>query len=214
MFTDESSSTCGSQAVGDHQRRDHLTAGLRQFLDAADGGEYVYRGRIENRIRHRNTLPSSVEAWTRSGPCRGHGAPASEGDREKEKAVAEWDRRSLLRGAAVVAGAAATTPLLGEAATAKVGSSDADALLKAGKFEQASRAYEEILKKDPTNLQPTRQRDAAAKEVCCETDPNTPVTQPYGFDVPAHFAHCSYKPYNVTLDFTDMNLYIARGKAS
>jgi hypothetical protein len=56
--------------------------------------------------------------------------------------------------------------------------------------------------------------DAVAKEVYCETDPNMPVTQPYGFDVPAHFAHCFYKPYNVTLDFTDMNLYIARGKAS
>ena len=55
--------------------------------------------------------------------------------------------------------------------------------------------------------------NAAANEVYCETDPNMPVTQPYGFDVPAHFAHCFYKPYNVTLDFTGMNLYIARGKA-
>jgi tetratricopeptide (TPR) repeat protein len=96
-----------------------------------------------------------------SGPCRGHGAPASEGDREKDKAVAndrEWDRRSLLRGAAVVAGAAAATPLLGEAATAQAGSSDADALFKAGKFEQAGRAYEEILKKDPANLHAAYQR--------------------------------------------------------
>jgi tetratricopeptide (TPR) repeat protein len=56
--------------------------------------------------------------------------------------------------------------------------------------------------------------EAAAKEVYCETDPNMPVTQPYGFDVPAHFAHCFYKPYNITLDFTDMNVYIARGKAT
>jgi len=56
--------------------------------------------------------------------------------------------------------------------------------------------------------------DAAAKEVYCETDPNMPVAQPYGFDVPAHFSHCFYKPYNVTLDFTDMNVYIARGKTS
>jgi hypothetical protein len=54
---------------------------------------------------------------------------------------------------------------------------------------------------------------ATAKGIYCETDPNMPVTQPYGFDVPAHFAHCFYKPYNVTLDFTDMNLYIARGKS-
>ncbi|WP_433180671.1 tetratricopeptide repeat protein [Actinoallomurus sp. CA-150999] len=80
---------------------------------------------------------------------------------EEEKAVAdggEWDRRSLLRGAAVVAGAAATTPLLGKAATAKAGGDDADALFKAGKFEEAGRAYEAILKKDPTNLHAARQR--------------------------------------------------------
>jgi hypothetical protein len=56
--------------------------------------------------------------------------------------------------------------------------------------------------------------NAAAKEIYCETDPNMPVIQPYGFDVPAHFAHCFYKPYNVTLDFTDMNVYMARGKAT
>ncbi|SEG82893.1 Tetratricopeptide repeat-containing protein [Nonomuraea solani] len=67
-----------------------------------------------------------------------------------------WDRRSLLRGAAVVAGAAATAPLLGRAAHA--GSGDADALFKAGRFEQAGRAYEEILKTDPANLHAARQR--------------------------------------------------------
>ncbi|WP_083983060.1 aspartyl protease family protein [Actinomadura hibisca] len=67
-----------------------------------------------------------------------------------------WNRRSLLRGAAVVAGAAATTPLLGK--TARANGGDADALFKAGKFEQAGRAYEEILKKDPTNLRAARQR--------------------------------------------------------
>ncbi|GAA4097570.1 aspartyl protease family protein [Actinomadura miaoliensis] len=70
----------------------------------------------------------------------------------------EWDRRSLLRGAAVVAGAAATAPLLGRAATAHAGVGDADALFKAGEFEQAGRAYEEILKKDPTNLHAARRR--------------------------------------------------------
>ncbi|MFC6937127.1 aspartyl protease family protein [Actinomadura yumaensis] len=69
-----------------------------------------------------------------------------------------WDRRSLLRGAAVVAGAAATTPLLGEAARAQASSRDADALFRAGKFEQAGRAYEEILKTDPANLHAARQR--------------------------------------------------------
>ncbi|GAA3717506.1 hypothetical protein GCM10022224_098970 [Nonomuraea antimicrobica] len=70
----------------------------------------------------------------------------------------QWDRRSLLRGAAVLAGAAAAPPLLGGAATALAGSGDADALFKAGKFEQAGRAYEEILKKDPTNLPAARRR--------------------------------------------------------
>ncbi|WP_329246426.1 aspartyl protease family protein [Actinoallomurus sp. NBC_01490] len=55
--------------------------------------------------------------------------------------------------------------------------------------------------------------DAVAEKAYCETDPNMPVTQAYGFDVSAHFSHCFYKPYNVTLDFTDMNVYIVRGKA-
>jgi hypothetical protein len=67
---------------------------------------------------------------------------------KKEKALVnggEWDRRSLLRGAAVLAGATATAPLLGGAATAQAGSGDADALFKTGKFEQAGRVYEEIL---------------------------------------------------------------------
>ncbi|MCG5212286.1 retropepsin-like aspartic protease [Streptosporangium sp. KLBMP 9127] len=70
----------------------------------------------------------------------------------------KWSRRSLLRGASVVAGAAAAAPLLGKAATALAGSGDADTLFKAGKFEQASRAYEEILKTDPKNLHAARRR--------------------------------------------------------
>ncbi|PZG53224.1 hypothetical protein C1I98_05980 [Spongiactinospora gelatinilytica] len=70
----------------------------------------------------------------------------------------KWDRRSLFRGAAVVAGAAAAAPLLGKAATALADSGDADALFKAGEFEQAARAYEEILRKDPANLRAARQR--------------------------------------------------------
>jgi tetratricopeptide (TPR) repeat protein len=74
----------------------------------------------------------------------------------------EWDRRSMLRGAAVVAGAAAAAPLLGGAATAQTGSGDADALFKAGKFEQAGRAYERMLKKDPTNLHAARRRGYVA----------------------------------------------------
>ncbi|MBB5783322.1 aspartyl protease family protein [Nonomuraea jabiensis] len=68
------------------------------------------------------------------------------------------DRRSVLRGAAVLAGAAAAAPLLGKAATASADTSDADALFKAGKFERAGRAYEEILRTDPTNLRAARQR--------------------------------------------------------
>jgi len=55
-----------------------------------------------------------------------------------------------------VAGAAAATPFLGGVATALGGS--ADALFKAGKFEEAGRAYEEILRKDPTNLHAARRR--------------------------------------------------------
>ncbi|MEV4360183.1 tetratricopeptide repeat protein [Nonomuraea sp. NPDC049625] len=70
----------------------------------------------------------------------------------------KWDRHSVFRGAAVLAGAAATAPLLGAAATASAGSGDADALFKAGEFEQAGRAYEEILKTDPTNVHAARQR--------------------------------------------------------
>jgi hypothetical protein len=86
---------------------------------------------------------------------------ASEGEREKEKDVAdhgEWDRRSVFRGAAVLAGAAATAPLLGGTASAHADSGDADALFKAGKFEQAGRAYEEILEKDPRNVHAARRR--------------------------------------------------------
>ncbi|MFG1615759.1 aspartyl protease family protein [Nonomuraea wenchangensis] len=80
----------------------------------------------------------------------------------------QWDRRSLLRGAAVLAGAATAAPLLAETAmaapslsgtaTALAGSDEADALFKAGKFEQAGRAYEEILKTDSKNLHAARRR--------------------------------------------------------
>ncbi|WP_433323129.1 tetratricopeptide repeat protein [Spirillospora sp. CA-294931] len=71
-----------------------------------------------------------------------------------------WNRRSVFRGAAAIAGAAATVPLLGKTAMAKpgAGDADADALFKAGRFEQAGRAYEEILEKDPANVHAARQR--------------------------------------------------------
>ncbi|MEO3876568.1 aspartyl protease family protein [Nonomuraea sp. B12E4] len=84
---------------------------------------------------------------------------------KREKTLVDggaWDRRSLLRGAAVVAGAAATAPLLGGAATALADTGDADALFKAGKFEQAGRAYEAILKTDPANVRAARQRGYVA----------------------------------------------------
>ncbi|MBC6470936.1 hypothetical protein [Actinomadura alba] len=55
--------------------------------------------------------------------------------------------------------------------------------------------------------------NATAKDIYCYAD-NRPADSPYGFDVLAHFSHSFYKPYNVTLDFTDMNVYIARGKAT
>jgi hypothetical protein len=121
----------------------------------------VYRGRIENRIRRRNILRSSVEAWTTAVHAEGVVSRLRKVITKREKAVAdggEWDRRSLLRGAAVVAGAVAAAPLLGKAGTARADIDDADALFKAGKFEEAGCAYEEILKADPTNLRAARQR--------------------------------------------------------
>ncbi|MFB4286255.1 tetratricopeptide repeat protein [Nonomuraea sp. ATR24] len=74
----------------------------------------------------------------------------------------EWDRRSLLRGAAVLAGAAATAPLAGGAAPALADGGDADALFRAGEFERAGRAYEEMLKKDPVNVHAARRRGYVA----------------------------------------------------
>ncbi|MFC4910144.1 hypothetical protein [Actinomadura gamaensis] len=59
---------------------------------------------------------------------------------------------------------------------------------------------------------------AAANDIYCESDPNLPVDVPWpygpGFDAIGHFAHCFFKPYDITLDFTGMNLSIARGKAA
>ncbi len=79
---------------------------------------------------------------------------------ERSDALAEngqWDRRSVLRAAAVMAGAAAIAPLLGVPARAQAGpGSDADALFRAGEFEQAGRAYEEMLKDDPKNAHAAR----------------------------------------------------------
>jgi hypothetical protein len=54
---------------------------------------------------------------------------------------------------------------------------------------------------------------AAAHEVYCEADLTASINS-LGFDVRAAFFHCFWKPCNITLDFTDMNLYVARGKAA
>ncbi|NUP16994.1 MAG: tetratricopeptide repeat protein [Streptomyces sp.] len=52
--------------------------------------------------------------------------------------------------------------------------------------------------------------DAVARDVYCYSDPHMPVA-PLGFDVLGHFTHCFFKPCTITVDFTAMNLYIARG---
>lgn len=75
-------------------------------------------------------------------------------------AEGNWNRRTVLRAAAALAGAAASTPLLGEALADTGG--DADALFKAGKFDQAGRAYEEILRNDPKNVHAASRRGYVA----------------------------------------------------
>jgi hypothetical protein len=110
----------------------------------------------------------------------------------------------------VVAGAAAAMPLPDEAATAQAGSGDAAVSgcrpwATATSGRTSSPAY-------PCYPREIRLGVAAAKEVYCNTDPNLSFTS-YGFDVWAHFFHSFYKPFNVTLDFTNMNLYIARGQS-
>ncbi len=58
-----------------------------------------------------------------------------------------------------------------------------------------------------------RLSSAVAKDIYCFTNPNAQLA-PNGFDVPASFFHSFHKPNNITLDFVDMNLYLARGAAS
>nr|BFE78650.1 hypothetical protein GCM10020093_012510 [Planobispora longispora] len=58
---------------------------------------------------------------------------------------------------------------------------------------------------------------ATARDAYCYADsrpggPGGPGRE--GFDVLANFSHSFYKPYHVTLDFTDMKVYLARGKAA
>jgi len=54
---------------------------------------------------------------------------------------------------------------------------------------------------------------AVAKNAYCYTNPRAQVA-PFGFDVLGSVSRCFHKPYTATLDFTDMNLYIARGKTT
>lgn len=54
--------------------------------------------------------------------------------------------------------------------------------------------------------------NAVAKDVYCYAN-NQPSLGREGFEILAHFSHSFYKPYNITLDFTDMNVYVARGQA-
>jgi hypothetical protein len=51
--------------------------------------------------------------------------------------------------------------------------------------------------------------NAAAEHIYCLANDRS-SNEGYGFDVLAHFSHSFCKPYNITLDFTDMNVYIAR----
>jgi hypothetical protein len=48
---------------------------------------------------------------------------------------------------------------------------------------------------------------AAARDIYCESHPTAQVDG-LGFDVPAAFFQCFWKPFTVTLDFTGMNLYV------
>ncbi|WP_433177522.1 tetratricopeptide repeat protein [Actinoallomurus sp. CA-150999] len=71
--------------------------------------------------------------------------------------MVELDRRRVIAGIGLAAGAAAVAPLLSASADAAA-ETDPDALLKAGRFDEAARGYEAILRKDPNNAHAVRQR--------------------------------------------------------
>jgi hypothetical protein len=87
---------------------------------------------------------------------------------------------------------------------------------------EAARSGHSAPATQPSSTPAIRRRFASAtpspRRVYCYPNPNQPgnVPWPYGtgFDAMGWFAHSFWKPYNITLDFTDMNLYIARGKAT
>ncbi|GAB2829870.1 hypothetical protein GCM10027176_37830 [Actinoallomurus bryophytorum] len=65
--------------------------------------------------------------------------------------MVELNRRRVIAGIGLAAGTAAVAPLLGASAGAAAEAGDPDALLKAGRFDEAARGYEETLGKDPDN---------------------------------------------------------------
>ncbi|GLY85827.1 hypothetical protein Airi02_037560 [Actinoallomurus iriomotensis] len=76
--------------------------------------------------------------------------------------MVELNRRRVIAGIGLAAGSAMAAPLLGGSAGAAADDADPDALLKAGRFDEAARGYEEILKKDPDNAHAARQRGYVA----------------------------------------------------
>jgi hypothetical protein len=69
----------------------------------------------------------------------------------------------------------------------------------------------------PSYPKQIRLGDAVANDIYCYSNPSAQVNTPWpygtGFDVRCALFHPFWKPYNITLDFTGMNLYIAPGKA-
>lgn len=72
--------------------------------------------------------------------------------------MVELNRRRVIAGIGLAAGSAAVAPLLHASVSAAAVGSDPDALLKAGRFDEAAHGYEEILRKDPNNAHAARQR--------------------------------------------------------
>jgi hypothetical protein len=69
----------------------------------------------------------------------------------------------------------------------------------------------------PSYPRQVRLGDAVASDIYCCSNPSAQVNTPWpygtGFDVRCALFHPFWKPCNITLDFTGMNLYIAPGKA-
>ncbi|GIG87368.1 retropepsin-like aspartic protease [Plantactinospora endophytica] len=74
-----------------------------------------------------------------------------------QRAVGGWKRRTLIRRAGLVAGAAAVLPAVGASSSARAGG-DPDELFRAGRFAEADQGYAGILRTDPTNAHATARR--------------------------------------------------------